>query len=114
MLNADTDDTGSMANGLKYANELDDKGNEVEVYLDGSATAWPGVLLTKPGHPVNKYFEEVQERGLLKGACGYCAHAFDGVEGCREAGIELLGGSENHGPNVGALVEQGFELIVVG
>ena len=114
MLNGSTDEVGPTANGLEYAIDLDNHGNEVVVYFDGASTQWPGLLGEKPEHPVNKYFTEVQERGLIGGACGYCAHAFDGAEGCEAAGIELLGGAEDHGPDVGELVTDGFDLITVG
>lgn len=114
MLNIETDEIGRMANGLKYAIELDDHGHEVEVYLDGTTTAWPGVLQENPSHVIHKYFDVLQERDLIKGACGYCAYVFDGVEGCRAAGIELIGDEENHGPNVGALVDKGYELLTIG
>ena len=114
MLNGSTDEVGSTANGLEYALDLDDHGFDVTVYFDGSSTKWPGVLQEKPDHPVNKYYTEATERGLIGGACGYCAHAFGGVEGCEAAGIELIGGAEDHGPDVGELVAAGTELITVG
>lgn len=114
MLNGSTDDIGPTANGLEYAIDLDNHDHEVTVYFDGASTQWPGLLSKKPDHPVNKYFEEVSDRGLIGGACGYCAHAFDGVEGCEETGIELIGGAENHGPDVGELVSNGIQLITVG
>lgn len=114
LLNASTDDVGPAANGLEYAIDLDDAGHDVEVFFDGEATQWPGTLEAKPDHPVNEYFEEIDDRDLVGGACGFCANAFDAVEGCEEAGIELLGGPDEHGPDVGELTESGYELLTVG
>lgn len=114
MLNASTDDVGPTANGLEYALDLDGAGHEVEVFFDGEATRWPGTLEEKPNHPVNEYFEEADERGLIGGACGFCANAFDGAEGCEAAGVELLGSSDQHAPNVGELVNDEYELLTVG
>ncbi|WP_143423307.1 DsrE family protein [Halegenticoccus soli] len=113
LVNADTDSVGPAANGLEYAIDLDDSGYHVEVYFDGSATQWPPLLEEKPEHPVNKYYEEIQERNLLQGVCGYCADAFGVADENEELGVELLGGREDHGPHVGELVDEGFELITV-
>lgn len=114
LLNASPDDVGPAANGLEYALDLDDAGHEVDVFFDGVATQWPGTLTEKPDHPVNNYFREADERGLLAGACGFCAHAFDGVDGCEAAGVELLGGPEEHAPDIGELVANDYELLTVG
>lgn len=114
LLNASTDDVGPAANGLEYALDLDDAGHEVEVFFDGEATQWPGTLEETPDHPVNNYYEEVDDRGLVGGACGFCANAFDAVEGCEAAGVDLLGGSDEHAPDVGELTEDDYELLTVG
>lgn len=95
LLNANPDDVGPAANGLEYALDLDGAGNEVEVFFDGVATQWPGTLTENPDHPVNEYFGEADERGLVAGACGFCANAFDAADGCEEADVELLGGRTN-------------------
>lgn len=114
LLNGDTDDVGSTVNGLEYALDLDGSGHEVDVFLDGAATQWPGQLTEKPDHPVNNYFSDARDRDLVAGACGFCAHAFGGAEGCREAGVELLGDENEHNPDVGELATEGYELITVG
>lgn len=114
LLNGDTEDVGPTVNGLEYALDLDASGHEVDVFLDGVATQWPGQLQAKPDHPVNDYFSEARDRELVAGACGFCANAFDGAEGCREAGVELLGDEDTHGPDVGEVAAEGFELVTVG
>ena len=114
MLNADTDSVGPAANGLEYALDLDDAGHKVEVFFDGSATQWIALLDEAGNHPVKKYYEQVRERGLVGGACGYCADAFGVYDEVDEAGVEILGGQDDHGPDVGDLVEEGYELLTVG
>lgn len=52
-------------------------------------------------------------RGLIGGACSYCANAFGGTEGVESAGVELLGEGE-HAPDVGELVTNGTELLTIG
>jgi hypothetical protein len=114
MVNAGPDDVGSMANALQYALSLDDAGHDAAVYLDGPATQWPREVERLSDHPVADYLEAAQRRGLLAGACAFCADAFDGTRGCERAGIDLLGSPDTHGPDVARLVEDGFELHTVG
>jgi hypothetical protein len=113
LLNTSTDEVGRTANGLEYALDLDESGKEVEVFFDGSATEWPGELAANPEHPVTEAFEEAQERGLLAGACSACAGAFETTEEIETAGIELLGDGD-HGPSVGELTDEGFDLLTIG
>ena len=113
LLNADTDQVGSAANALEYAIDLDESGYEVEVYFDGSATKWIPELEENADNPVRPYYEEVNELGLIGGGCGYCANAFGAADGVRDAGVELLGGTEDHGPHVGELVDEGYEPLTV-
>jgi hypothetical protein len=113
LLNTSTDEVGQTANGLEYALDLDESGKEVEVFFDGSATQWPGELAANPEHPVNGAFQEARERGLLAGACSACAGAFETEAELEEAGIELLGDGD-HGPSVGELADEGFDLLTIG
>lgn len=114
LLNASTDDIGPTANGLEYAIDLDGAGHEVDVFFDGVATQWPGELVEKPNHPINNFFEEADERGIIAGACGFCADSFDGTEGCKEAGVEILGAPDEHAPKPSELVADGYELLPIG
>lgn len=114
LLNASTDDVGPTANGLEYAIDLDDGGHDVDVYFDGVATQWPGQLVEKPNHPINAFFDEADDRGLIAGACGFCADSFDGTEGCEKAGVEILGSADEHAPKPSELVDDGYELLTIG
>lgn len=95
LVNASTDDVGPTANGLEYAIDLDDGGHDVAVFLDGAATQWAGHLESKPDHPVGEHVEEAEERGLIAGACGYCADAFDATQGVEARDIEILWSAES-------------------
>lgn len=114
LLNASTDDVGPAVNGLEYAIELDDAGHDVDIYLDGIATRWPGQFVEKPDHPVNDHFGEAEERGIVAGACGYCAHSFGAMEGIEASNVDLLSGPEEHAPRASELVEEGYDLLPIG
>lgn len=113
LLNTSTNEVGQTANGLEYALDLDESGNEVQVFFDGSATAWPGELAANPDHPVNEYLTEATDRGLIAGACSACAGVFETTEELEAADVELLGDGD-HGPSVGQLNADGFDLLTIG
>lgn len=113
MLNGDTDQIGPTANGLEYALDLDGHGHDVEVYFDGVGTRWLGELTANPEHPVNEYYEQARESGLIAGACEYCAGAFGATEGVRESGVDFVGDG-GHGPDLGKLATEGSAFITLG
>jgi len=69
--------TGATEFGFNYAIEFDDAGYEVQVFVDGRATKWPAEFAENPDWPFNHDWEQIENRGLLAGACGYCANALD-------------------------------------
>jgi hypothetical protein len=84
LLNLSTEDVWPTANSLEYALDLDEGGHEVDVDFDGAATQRPRQLAEKPNHPINNFFDEADDRGLIAGACGFCADSFDATEGWRK------------------------------
>lgn len=114
LLSAGTDRAGSALNGVEYALRLADGGHDVRVYLDGPATRWPGELATRADHPLRDGLDRAVNGDVTVAACAYCAAAFDGTTGCRTEGIPLLGSpGEEHGPDVAALVDEGYELLTM-
>jgi predicted peroxiredoxin len=114
LLNAGPDRTPVAGNGFNYALEFDDAGYDVQLFLDGKATKWPAAYAADPDTPFNHDWEQIRERGLLAGACGYCANAFDAAEACEDSGIDLLSDATEHAPAVARLGEAGYEMITVG
>ena len=115
LLSAGPDRAGSALNAIEYALRLDAGGHTVEIYLDGAATQWPAESDRRSGHPFVEGFTEARARGLVVGGCAFCANAFGATEGCQDAGIDLLGQpGEEHGPDVAAIVDDGYELLTVG
>lgn len=114
LISAGPNRSGSALNGFEYALRLADAGHDVRVYLDGPATRWPDELETRVDHPLHDNLSRSLESDVTVAACAYCAAAFGGTEGCRNAGIELLGrAGEEHGPDVGNLVADGYELLTM-
>jgi len=115
LLSAGPDRAASALNALEYALRLDEAGHTVAIYLDGAATQWPDEASRRSGHPFVEQFTEARDRELVAGCCAFCAGAFGATESCRDAGLELLGAAgEEHGPDVGEIVNDGYELLTVG
>ena len=114
MLNAGPTAVGPPINALQYALQLDGHGHEVAVFLDGPATKWPGELASMADHPLREYYDEARQRSLIEGVCGFCAHGYGAAEACRETGLRLRGGPDEHGPDVGRLASDGYRLLTVG
>jgi len=106
--------TQTAGNGFNYAVEFDNAGYEVQVFLDGKATKWPAEFSENPDRPFSRDWEKIEERGLLAGACGYCANALDVAEACEQSGIDLLSDETEHAPAVAALAEEEYEMLTVG
>lgn len=114
LLNAGPDDTATAANAFGYALELDDAGYETRLYLDGEATKWPAEFYENPDRPFNHEWTQIKRRGLLMGACGFCANAFDVAEACERSAVDLLSDGDEHAPEVAQLADDGYELLTMG
>jgi hypothetical protein len=114
LLNAGPGSTPTAANGFNYLLELDDAGYEARLFLDGKATKWPAEFHENPDRPFNHEWEQIRARGLLTGACGFCANAFDVAAACERSDVALLSDTDEHAPEVAHLVEEGYELLTIG
>jgi hypothetical protein len=114
MINSAPGDPAPIANNLEYASNLDSGGHEVAVFFDGQGTQWIPELEGDTDSVALEYYEDVRDRGLVGGACGYCASFFEVDDEIEQAGIALDGGVENHGPDISQLANEGYQLINVG
>lgn len=114
VLNAGPDETARAGNAFNYALELDDGGYDVQVFLDGEAAKWPDEFAGEEQRPFKRDWKRVRERGLLAGACGFCADAFGAAEACENAGIELLSETDEHAPAIAQLAQEDYEILTVG
>ncbi|WP_336325281.1 DsrE family protein [Halovenus sp. HT40] len=114
LLNAGPSDTPVAGNGFNYALELAESGYEVELFLDGEATKWPAEFADQPDRPYSHDWQKIEERGLLAGACGYCANAFDVADACKNSGVDLLSDADEHAPAIAQLAAEDYEILTVG
>lgn len=113
LLNAGPDETPVAGNAFNYALELDEAGYETELYLDGRATKWPAEFRENPDRPYNYDWEKINERGLLAGACGFCANAFEVADSYEDASVDLLSDENEHAPAIAQLAEDDYEILTL-
>lgn len=78
---------GRLLNGLAFAHEGREAGDEVEIVFKGAGTRWPGEL-AKLEHPANARYQSVRE--LVKGASLGCATKYGAKDDVAAAGVTLL------------------------
>ena len=113
LFNTTTDQIARTLNGLDYALDLDEAGHDVEIYLDGQATEWPGFLEENPDNVVNDLYTDAVDRDLIDSACGFCANVFEATDSLETASVEVQGGAETHGVDAASLTDDGYDLVVI-
>jgi hypothetical protein len=111
ILHAQPGDMGRAVHGLLYTKDLKEAGHEVQLIFDGAGTTW----IKEFEHPEHKYhslYKEVKAKGLIGGACEYCAKAFKVDGEISKAGIKFRNEYGGH-PSTAQLVQQGYTLITL-
>ncbi len=78
---------GRLLNGLVYARESIECGDQVAVAFSGPGTRWPAEL-AKLGHPATELYNFIRPQ-VVGASCG-CAAVFGATESLEEAGVPLL------------------------
>lgn len=73
---AGENELGKAFHAMSHAKQAHARGDETELYFAAEGTAWPEIL-SHSEHPMHMLFSEINESGLIKGACENCAIAFD-------------------------------------
>ena len=99
---------GRVVNGLMGALEFKESGEETQIIFDGAGTQ-AAAAFADPDHKYNDLFEKV--RGFVRGACSYCADAYEVTEKVEKAGIPLVDEFKGH-PSFRSLIEEDFNILV--
>lgn len=78
---------GRLLNGLVYARESIESGDQVVIAFTGPGTRWPAEVI-KPAHPANALYNAVRPQ-VVGASCG-CAAVFGATEGLENAGVPLI------------------------
>jgi hypothetical protein len=90
--------------------DLKERGHDVAVIIEGSATALVNTFHEDPKMPFANLYAKLIEAGLVAGVCKACANKMGSKESAEAQGLTLLGDMSGH-PSVGAYLEKGYKVL---
>lgn len=87
--------------------EFKEAGDDAELIFDGGGTRWPPEL-SRPDHAGHELDTKVED--TVRGACSYCADAFETSDALRELGVTLLDEYKRH-PSFRNLMAEGYQVL---
>ena len=94
---------------LLNALEMDEKGYDVKVVIEGSATKLANEL-NDDENPFGKMYLKVKSKGLIDCVCNACAAQMKALAGIKEQGLPLCTEMVGH-PSMAKYIQQGYEII---
>ena len=94
---------------LLNALDLKERGHEVRIVLEGSATKLIPEL-SREGTPLFRLYRRAREQDLIHGTCRACSMKMNVVKAAEEEGLSLLDDMSGH-PSMGLYLERGFQII---
>lgn len=94
---------------LLNALDMEEKGYDVKVVIEGSATRAVKEL-DDPGNPFSNLYREVRQRGMIDCVCQACAGKMGALESAREQGLPLCAEMKGH-PGLAKYLEQGYQVL---
>ena len=95
---------------LLNALDMNEKGHEVKIVIEGSATKLIPEL-EKKGNPMHTLFQKTKDSGLIDGTCKACSNKMGTLEAAKTEGFKLLDDMNGH-PGIAGYIEKGFEVIM--
>ena len=94
---------------LLNAIDMNDRGYEVKIIIEGSATKLVPEL-AQPDNPMHRLYEKAKGLELIDGACKACSNKMGVLDAVKAEGLRLLDEMTGH-PSMGRYREEGFEII---
>ena len=94
---------------LLNALDMKEKGYDVKVVIEGSATKVVNEL-NAGGKPYSDLYREVREKGLIDCVCRACAAKMEALQGVEAQGLPTCAEMKGH-PGLAKYLEQGYEVI---
>ena len=98
---------GRAVNAMVTALDFKEAGDDVQLIFDGGGTRWPPALADKD-HQAHNLYERVQD--TIRGACSYCADAFETTDALNDIGVKLLDEYKRH-PSFRKLMADGYQIL---
>ena len=94
-----------LLNGL----DMNDRGYEVKLIIEGSATKLIPDL-AKEDNPMHRLYEKAKGLDLIDGVCKACSNKMGTIDAVKDEGLRLLDEMSGH-PSMARYREEGFEII---
>ncbi len=94
---------------LLNAIDLKEKGHEVRIILEGSATQLVPDMAREES-PLFRLYRQAKEQGLFEGACKACSTKLNVVEAVEQQELTFLGDMSGH-PSMSRYLREGYEII---
>lgn len=98
-----------FAHVMLYALDLEQKGHEVKVVIEGAAT---GLIteLAQPGAPFANLYSQLREKKLLTCICKACSQKMGTLAEAEKQGLAIVGDMQGH-PSIEKFLSDGFQVI---
>jgi len=94
---------------LLNALDMAEKGYEVKVVIEGSATRLVNEM-NDEAKPFGKLYMDLRGKGMIDCVCQACAAKMGALEGVKAQGLPLCDEMKGH-PSLAKYMEQGYEVI---
>ena len=94
---------------LLNALDMNEKGIEVKIVMEGAATSLiPDLAMSS--NPLHSMWEKVKTLGLVAGVCKGCAMKMNALDSARSQNLEILDDMKGH-PSMAAFLQGGYDII---
>jgi len=94
---------------LLNALDMHEKGYEVKIVIEGSATRLIPELAQK-GNPMFTLYERAKALDLFEGICKACSNKMGTLEAAEAEGLDFLDDMNGH-PGMAGYLEKGYEVV---
>ncbi|TXT63365.1 MAG: Cytoplasmic protein [Promethearchaeota archaeon] len=89
--------------------DMDEKGYDVKVIIEGSACKLAGEFENE-SNPMYSFYKKLKDSGLIDCFCKACSNKMETLEKVNEMGFPTCDEMSGH-PSIGKYIEQGYTII---
>ena len=98
-----------FAHVMLYALDLEKKGYEVKVVIEGAATSLIGQL-AKSDAPFANLYSQLRDKKLLTCICKACSQKMGSLAEAERQGLAIVGDMQGH-PSIEGFLSDGYQII---
>ena len=99
-----------FAHVMMNALDMSEKGYEVKLIIEGSATKLVPEL-ADTNKPFASLYQKVKEAKLIDCVCKACSSKMGSIDGVQEEGLSLCDEMMGH-PSIGRYMDEGYQILI--